>query len=135
VSTGQWILTYALTVPVFFAIDLVWLGVIARNFYRSGIGHLMADSPNWGIAIFFYLLYIVGILIFATRPALNSQSWTDALMYGALFGFFAYMTYDLTNLSTLRDWPVSIALVDMVWGAVLTGTVAVASYFIGRWVS
>ena len=133
-STGQWLLTYALTVPVFFAVDLVWIGVIARNFYRNGIGHLMMDSPNWGVAIVFYLLYIVGILIFAVRPAVDTQTWTDAVKWGALFGFFAYMTYDLTNLSTLKDWPVSVALVDMAWGAVLTATVATASYFIARWV-
>lgn len=87
---------------------------------------------NWTAAIVFYLIFIVGILIFAVAPALESQSWQKALVLGALFGFFTYATYDLTNLATLREWPLTVTLVDMVWGAVLSGSVATVSFFIGR---
>jgi uncharacterized membrane protein len=133
-TTTKWLLLYALTVPVFFAIDLVWLGVVAKNLYRDSIGHLMRPSPNWGVALVFYLIYIVGIIVFAVRPGLDAGSAIVALGWGAMFGFFAYMTYDLTNWSTLRDWPARIAIIDIVWGITLTGSVALASYFIGRWI-
>jgi uncharacterized membrane protein len=134
-TTTKWVLLYALTIPVFFGIDLVWLGVVAKNLYRDAIGNLMRPSPNWPVAIVFYLLYIVGILIFAVRPGLEAGSLLTALKYGALFGFFAYMTYDLTNLATLEGWPARLAVIDTVWGSVLTGSVASVSYLIGRWIT
>ncbi len=130
----QYISLYALTAIVFFGIDIVWLGVVAQQFYQKTLGHLMG-AVNWSAAIVFYLLYIVGILIFATLPALQKGQWTQALLYGALFGFFCYATYDLSNLATLKDWPIVVVVVDIIWGAVLTGTVATAAFFIGKWIS
>lgn len=127
----RYILLYLATVPVFFLIDLVWLGVVARDFYRSQIGSLMADPIVWWAAILFYLLFIAGIIFFVVLPALDAGSWTKALVLGAAFGFFAYMTYDLTNLATLRGWPITLVVVDIAWGTVLAASVATASYFIG----
>ena len=124
---------YLLTVPVFFAIDMVWLGFAARTFYRSHLGPLLRPNVNWAAAILFYLLYILVILIFATLPALEDRSMPQAAVLGGLFGFFAYATYDLTNLATLKDWPVKVVVVDILWGVVLTASVSAASYGIGRW--
>ena len=113
---------------MFFAIDLVWLGVMAKTFYRQHLGHLLAAEINWVAAIAFYLLFIAGIVFFAVKPALAVNSATRALVYGALFGFFTYATYDLTNHATMRDWPAIVTVVDMVWGTVLSGSVAYLSY-------
>lgn len=124
---------YLLTVPVFFAIDMIWLGTVARGFYRDNLGELMAPSVNWPVAIAFYLLYIVGILALSVVPAAREGSYVQALWTGALLGLVAYATYDLTNLATTRGWPANVAFVDMIWGAVLTGAVASASYYIARW--
>jgi len=125
---------YLLTVPVFFGIDMFWLGVVAKGFYRDNLGHLLRPDVNWAAALIFYLLYIAGILIFATLPALEKHSLRQAVVLGALFGFFTYATYDLTNLATLKDWPVKVVVVDILWGMVLTASVAAASFFIGRWI-
>ena len=124
---------YAITLPVFFAIDLLWLGVIAKKLYARYLGHLMKEQVNWTSAIVFYLLFIVGILIFAVVPALKEGSLSRALIYGALFGFFAYATYELTNLAVIRDWPIGIVWIDILWGIVLTGSVAGLSYLLGSW--
>jgi uncharacterized membrane protein len=126
-----YIYLYLLTVPAFFIIDMIWLGFVANKFYQSQLAHLLGPV-HWPAAIIFYLIYIVGILIFAVIPGLEAGSWQKALIYGALFGFFCYATYDLTNLATLRDWPLAVALVDMLWGAVLTGSVATVSYYLGK---
>jgi len=127
------IITYLLTALVFFAIDLLWLGIVAKNLYQKYLGHLLGDV-NWVAAIIFYLIFISGILIFAVLPALEKGAVTHALIYGALFGFFTYATYDLTNLATLKDWPVQIVFIDIVWGMVLSSSVAVSGFYIGRWV-
>ncbi len=124
-----YLIAYASTLIAFFAIDLIWLGFIAKTFYRDQLGPLMLDSPNWGVAIIFYALYIAGILIFAVKPALDSDQLMKAVVYGALFGFFCYATYDLTNLATLKGWPTKMVIVDIIWGTVLTGSCAV----IGAW--
>jgi uncharacterized membrane protein len=110
---------------------MLWLGVIAKGFYQDKLIAFLGPV-NWTAAIIFYLIFIVGILIFAVVPALEAQSLLKAVMLGALFGFFTYATYDLTNLATLKDWPMVVVLVDIVWGAVLSGSVATASFFIGR---
>lgn len=130
-SIVQYIYIYLLTIPVFFLIDMVWLGFVARNFYREQIGHLLGDV-NWIAAVIFYLVYIVGIVLFAISPAIKSGSWTTALLWGAVFGFFAYATYDFTNLATLKDWPVLVTVVDIAWGTVLTGSVATGGYLLAR---
>ena len=124
---------YLLTLPVFFVIDMLWIGVLAKDFYRKNLGHLFRENINWAAALIFYFLYIIGILIFATLPAMEIQSLGRAVLFGALFGFFAYATYDLTNFATLKDWPLKVAIVDIIWGMVLTASVAAASYLIGRW--
>ena len=124
---------YLATVPVFFAIDLLWLGVLAKNLYQRHLAHLLSPDVNWPAAILFYLLYIAGIILFAVRPGLEAQSLARAAAWGGLFGFFTYMTYDLTNLATLRDWPVRIVVVDIAWGTLLCTLVASGSYLIGRW--
>jgi uncharacterized membrane protein len=126
---------YVLTVPVFFAVDLLWLGVIARGFYRDNLGHLLSPTVNWPAALAFYLIFIGGILYFAVLPALAQGSLRQALLNGALFGFFTYMTYELTNLATLPNWPLKVVIVDTAWGVALCASVAVGSYLIGRWLS
>ncbi len=124
---------YLLTVPVFFAVDLLWLGVLARDFYRDSLGHLLSPAVYWPAAIVFYLLYILGILYFAVAPALAQGSLWRAIINGLLFGFFTYVTYELTNLATLPDWPMKVVLVDTAWGMALCTSVAGLSYGIGRW--
>lgn len=125
----QYIILYAVSVPVFFAIDMIWLGVVASGFYRSQLGNLLGPV-NWPVAIAFYLLFLVGLTIFVTVPAVANRDVGYALLYGALFGFFTYATYDLTNWSTLRDWPWMLSLVDMLWGTVLSAAVASLTYWI-----
>lgn len=127
----QFVYLYLLTIPAFFAIDMIWLGLVATKFYQSQIGFLMGPV-NWTAAIVFYLLYIIGIIIFAVSPALEAQSFSKAVILGALFGFFAYATYDLTNLATIKDWPIMVTIVDLIWGTVLTSSVAAISYLIGK---
>lgn len=124
---------YLLTVPVFFAIDLVWLAVIAKGLYQRNLAHLLSPAVNWPAAIAFYLIYIAGIILFAVRPALADHSLVRAAIWGGLFGFFTYATYDLTNLATLRDWPIRLVVVDISWGSLLCTLVASASYLMGRW--
>lgn len=130
-SVIQYIYLYLLTVPIFFAIDMLWLGVVARGFYQSQLAAFLGPV-NWPAAVIFYLIYIVGILIFAVVPALESGSLMRALIFGALFGFFAYATYDMTNLATLKDWPLTVVIVDIFWGTVLTGAVAAGSFLAAR---
>lgn len=125
----QYIYLYLLTVPVFFIIDMLWLGVVAKGFYQQQLSSFLGPV-NWTAAIIFYLLFIVGIIIFAVAPQISGGTLLKVIIYGALFGFFAYATYDLTNLATLRDWPLTVTLVDMLWGAVLSGSVAAVSYLI-----
>ncbi|MEQ8926131.1 MAG: DUF2177 family protein [Fulvivirga sp.] len=129
------ILSYFLTAIVFFAIDLLWLGIIAKGLYNRLLGNFLAPNVNWTAAIIFYLLFIIGIFIFAIYPAIEKESAWKAVLLGALFGFFTYATYDLTNLATLKDWPLKIVFIDIVWGVVLTASVSVSGYFITRWIS
>jgi uncharacterized membrane protein len=104
--------------------------VVAKAFYAAQMGPLLRPDINWISGIAFYLLFIVGLTFFAIAPALDQKSWMVALLYGGLFGLCCYATYDLTNLATLRNWPLALSFVDMAWGAVLAASVAVATYFI-----
>lgn len=104
--------------------------MVASGFYKSQIGYLLGDTVNWPVAIAFYLIFLVGLSIFAIVPAIEARSFAHAVLYAALFGFFTYATYDLTNWSTLRDWPMLVSLVDMAWGTVLSTAVAAATYWI-----
>lgn len=121
---------FGIALPVFLAIDLIWLGVVAKDFYRRQIGELMKPDINWTAAIIFYLIFIAGLVVFVIMPAAEKNSWTHALMFGALFGLVAYATYDLTNLALAKNWPLLVTVVDLVWGAVLAASVSVATYLI-----
>ncbi len=121
---------YAIALPVFFAIDMIWLGVVAKNFYRAQIGTLMKSNVNWTAAIIFYLIFIAGLIIFVITPAMANNSWTHALLFGALFGLVCYATYDLTNLAVAKDWPLWVTIVDLAWGSVLAASVSVVTYII-----
>jgi uncharacterized membrane protein len=123
---------YFSTLLVFFAVDMVWLGLVARSFYSNNLSYLMAPSVNWPAALLFYMLFIVGILVFVVLPGLKSGSVRDTLLRAALFGLITYATYDLTNLATLRDWPLVLSVVDMAWGATLSMIVSYAGLMIGR---
>ena len=124
---------YFATLIVFFVIDMIWLGLAARGFYQKHLGFLMAPSPNWFAAIVFYLLFIVGILVFVVVPGLKDNSLQTTLLRAALFGLITYATYDLTNLATLKDWPILVTVVDMIWGTLLSVAVSLASFMIGKW--
>ena len=126
---------YAVTLVAFFAIDMIWLGLVARTFYRKYLGYLMAPNPNWLAAILFYLLFIVGILVFVVVPGLADPSLKMTLLRAALFGLVTYATYDLTNLATVKDWPITITIVDLVWGTVLSVAVSYVGLMAGRWLS
>lgn len=128
----KYLATYGATLIAFLIIDGIWLGLVARSFYVQQLDNLLRPAPNLGVAGLFYAIYVIGILVFAIMPAVNHGTWVTALLYGALFGFIAYATYDLTNLATLSGWPVLMSAVDMVWGAVLTATVAVIGYTTAR---
>jgi uncharacterized membrane protein len=123
---------YAIALPVFLALDIVWLGLVAKNFYRDQIGSLMSSEINWAAAICFYLLFTVGLVLFVIAPAIAKNSWVHALVFGALFGVVTYATYDLSNLATLKNWPLLVTLVDLVWGATLAASVSTATYFVAR---
>jgi uncharacterized membrane protein len=126
---------YFATLIAFFAIDLVWLGLVARTFYRKYLGFLMAPSPNWTAAIIFYLLFVVGILVFVVLPGLEADSLKRTLLRAALFGLITYATYDLTNLATIKDWPLIVTLVDLAWGTILSIVVSLAGFMAGKWLS
>lgn len=119
---------FLVALPVFFAIDMVWLGLVARNFYRDHLGALMRTDVNWTAAVIFYLIFIVGLVVFVIDPAVANGSWTEAVWRGALFGLITYATYDLTNLATLRDWSLLVTVVDLAWGMVLATSVATITY-------
>ncbi len=124
---------YGVTALAFFALDLAWLGVVARGFYRAHMGHLLRAEVLWPAALAFYAIYIAGILVFAVLPGLQSESWLRALALGAFLGFVAYATFDLTALALIRDFPPIVVVVDLVWGVVLTSGVAAIAYGVGRW--
>ena len=121
---------YLISIPIFIIGDLLWLGVIAKNFYFSNLGHLLLPTPNWYAAVPFYFLFLLGLTFFVIAPSVASSSLAKAVLMGAFFGLIAYATYDLTNLATLKDWPLSVTLVDMVWGAFLGGAVSGITYTI-----
>ena len=114
------------------AIDLVWLLGVAKNLYREQMGDLMASEPKLAAGLAFYLLYALGVCIFVILPALSKQSLIYALQYGALFGFFCYMTYDLTNLAVIRNFPTQLAFVDIAWGSLVTAACSGLAYWVGN---
>jgi uncharacterized membrane protein len=127
-------ISYALTFVVFFVVDMAWLGFIAKDLYKKYLGGFLSEQVNWTAAVVFYLLFIVGVFIFAIMPAVEKNSLISAVTLGALFGFFTYATYDLTNLATLKGWPITIVFIDIIWGSVLTGIVSTAGFYIVKYV-
>lgn len=123
---------YLIALPVFFAIDMVWLGLVAHNFYKKHIGFLMANEINWIAALIFYFLFIAGLVVFVISPALQKNSLLTALLLGALFGLITYATYDLTNLATIKHWPLLVTVVDLLWGMTLSASVSVISFLIAK---
>ena len=123
---------YLVALGVFLAMDMTWLLVIAKDLYAKHLGYLMSKTPNLAAAGIFYLLFVVGLVVFVLEPAIKNNSLVEALWRGALFGLIAYATYDLTNLATIKDWPLLITIIDLIWGAVLSGSVAVVSYWLMR---
>ncbi|MCF7926186.1 MAG: DUF2177 family protein [Candidatus Izimaplasma sp.] len=121
---------YLIAFVIFLLIDAIWLGLIAPKFYKSQIGHLMADKPNFIAALIFYLIFVVGVVYFVVNPAIEAESLQKAIIGGLLFGFITYATYDLTNLATLKDWPIFVTVVDLAWGSFLSTTMSVLTYFI-----
>ncbi len=123
---------YCIGLPIFFGLDMVWLGVAAKSFYTKQIGFLMTPKVNWVAAILFYMLFLVGLVVFVIAPAVEKDSWSQALIFGAFFGLVTYATYDLTNLATLKDWPLALTVVDLVWGTVLAASVSIGTFVIAR---
>lgn len=123
---------YLIALPVFFAIDMIWLVFVARNFYQKYIGFLMTTNVNWVAALLFYFLFIAGLVVFVISPAVRTANWLQALLLGSLFGLICYATYDLTNLATIKNWPLLVTVVDLIWGAILSSSVSVISFFIAK---
>ncbi len=119
---------YILSLSVFLVIDMIWLLVISKKLYSDQLGYLMAKSPNLYAALAFYLIFIAGLLFFVIEPSLASNNWQYALFAGAFFGLVTYATYDLTNLATIRDWPILITAIDLVWGSFVSGSTALVSF-------
>jgi uncharacterized membrane protein len=132
---GTIIKLYLLTAAVCFGLDMLWLGVVARGFYQRQLAAILRPDIQWGPAVAFYLLFVVGVLVFAVVPALERGSLGRAIWSGALLGLIAYATYDLTNLALARGFPAIVAVVDMAWGATIAAMVAAAGYGFGRWLS
>ncbi|MDH8677287.1 DUF2177 family protein [Fusibacter bizertensis] len=118
---------FFITFVVFLVIDMFWLGFVAKNIYSKYLGYLMADKVNWIAAIVFYMLFVIGLLYFVIMPA---NDFTHLVVSAALFGLITYATYDLTNLATVKSWPLTITFIDLVWGTVLSTLTATVSYLI-----
>jgi uncharacterized membrane protein len=125
---------YAVALPTFLILDLLWLGVVARSFYQTHMGHLMRADVNWVAAVVFYLVFVVGIVVFVVWPAIERESLGHALLLGAFFGLVTYAAYDLTSLAVMEGFPLKIALVDLVWGAVLCASVSAITYSLWGWI-
>jgi uncharacterized membrane protein len=129
----QILVRFLVTGAILGVLDFIWLALVAQDLYRSQLGAIMLESPNALAALSFYLIYIVGVVVFVLNPALAQKSWQYAAKFGALFGLIAYATYDLTNLATLQAFTLQLTLIDLAWGTFLTSTSAAASYKIVRW--
>ena len=124
---------YAACTVAFFALDIAWLGFVAKGFYQRQMGHLLADQTKWGAAIAFYLIYVAAIVVLCVLPAVEKQSLLRALGLGAMFGLAAYAAFDLTSLALLKGFPSGVVPVDLAWGVVLTASVSAAGFYAARW--
>ncbi|MEZ4424597.1 MAG: DUF2177 family protein [Gemmatimonadota bacterium] len=131
-TAGRLVAVYGAMLVAFLALDLLWLGVVARDLYRRHLGSLMRADVHWGAALAFYLIYLTGVLVLAVLPAVEAGTWTRALGLGALLGLVAYAAWDLTNLAVLDRFPAAIVPVDLAWGTFLTAVVALAGYGTAR---
>lgn len=129
----KYVLAYISTAIVFFVLDFVWLSTMATSFYRARLPDIMATDVNYTAAVLFYLIFVAGIVIFAVSPALATGRWSTALVYGALFGFMAYATYDLTNQATLKQWSTAVTIADMAWGTIASAVSASLSFLATGW--
>lgn len=127
-SHMSWISQYIAALVVFVVLDVLWLGTVAADLYDRILGDLLAPSPRVGVAVVFYAIFLAGLVWFVIHPAVEARSWRRALFVGAFFGFITYATWDLTNLSVLRDFPVAIVPIDMAWGTLLSAAVSVSAY-------
>ena len=127
------LVAWAATFIVLLVIDMLWLGVVAKNMYQEAMGDLMSPQPRLAFAAVFYLLYPIGLVIFAILPGIDAQSVTRAAVLGALFGLFCYSTYDLTNLAVVRNWPLALSFIDIAWGTLVSGVAAAAGSLALRW--
>lgn len=123
---------YLITVVVFFLVDIVWLGFISKNLYKKYLGNLMAPNVNWTAAIIFYFLFIAGLVFFVINPAIEKESLKHAIVIGGFFGLIAYSTYDLTNLATMKDWPLNITVIDIIWGTILNAATAGITFLLAN---
>lgn len=126
------VISYFACLVVLLGLDMIWLTTTRTALYEPAIGTLLADNPNYAAIVVFYLLYPIGVVFFAIHPGLADGEWPEALLKGAVFGFFCYATYDLTNMATLKVWSLTLTLLDMAWGTILTGTASAAAFFITR---
>ncbi|MEI7423174.1 MAG: DUF2177 family protein [Prolixibacteraceae bacterium] len=133
-SFSKMIISYLLTTLVFFVVDMLWLGLIAKNIYRKYLGALMSETVNWAAALIFYLLFIAGIFIFVIYPSIEKQSPGRAVVLGAIFGLITYATYDLTNYATLKGFPINVVIIDLIWGTFLTTLVSISGYYITKYI-
>jgi uncharacterized membrane protein len=123
---------YLITLVVFLILDAVWLGLIARRLYQAQIGFIMAKQPKWAAAGVFYLLFVVGLVVFCVSPGVREGSFGQAAWRAARFGLVTYATYDLTNLATLEGWPLVVTVIDLVWGTLLSTATALLSVWLAR---
>jgi uncharacterized membrane protein len=123
---------FAVALPTFLVMDLLWLGVVARSFYQAQIGHLMRANVNWFAAFAFYLVFVAGIVVFVVWPSIERESLAGALLLGAFFGLVTYAAYDLTSLAVMEGFSLKITLVDLAWGSVLCATVSAITYGVWR---
>ena len=126
------LILYLIALAIFLPADLLWIGVVARDFYRDGMGALMSDKPRMDVGLVFYALFLVGLVIFGMRAGVLANDWKPALLWGALFGFFCYATYDLTCLAVMKDYSTKLALVDLAWGTIISGVTSALAVVIGR---
>jgi len=124
------IISFILTAIIFVAVDMVWLAVIAKSFYWSRLGHLLTKDVVWIAVLIFYVVYVLGVFYFVINPAIATNSWLAAMQNGFLLGILCYATYDLTNMGTLKDWSWAVAVVDIIWGGILTAVTSVAGFMI-----
>jgi len=127
-NTTAFLKLWGASLGVMFLLDMAWLGAIAKNFYKAQLGHLMRPDVQWVPAVLFYLIYVAALVVLVIWPAIEKQSMARAVLGGALFGLAAYAAYDLTSLALMKDFPLTVAIVDLAWGAVLTGGVSAAVY-------